>query len=341
ELTMPMYTESSPQIGMRPYFIEFLSVVSNSCNLCPTARHLAVYLFDIVMDRCDITVKELQVVSLVCLLLASKFEDNQVKVPKLQYLNHLAHLCNVDVVLNKQDLRRIEKVLLENFQWNLCLPTAAHYIDYYLCASVGANDRHNGWPVASLAKIKPLLEKYAYFFLDLSLQDHTFLHFRPSVIAAASVCAARICMQVSPMWSKELELTTWYFWEDLAQCTEMMLMYYNYVVKEASNTNQQAIIQKQEHEAVGNLSHQPAAEVFFQQSSYKPLDQHSATFSLFRSPVPDLCSAYRDSLQAHRPSDLLAGSADSSLYSYTARPASLRPSVQTLPVQAPMAVQVP
>uniref|UniRef100_A0A8D0KS12 Uncharacterized protein n=1 Tax=Strix occidentalis caurina TaxID=311401 RepID=A0A8D0KS12_STROC len=86
--------------------------------------------------------------------------------------------------------------------------------------------------------------------------------------------------------------------------------------------------------------HQATTQVLFQQSSYHPLAQHSAALSQFQSPVQDLCSAYRDSLQAHRPSSLLAGSADSPLHSYTALQGSLWPPAQTLPIQTPVAVQV-
>ncbi|XP_074912851.1 cyclin-J-like protein isoform X1 [Buteo buteo] len=340
ELKLPMYKAHSPQIGMRRYFIDLLTVLSNRCNLCPTARHLAIYLLDHFMDRYDITVKQLHIISFACLLLASKFEEKEDKVPKLEHVNNLACMCNVNVVLNKKDLLRMEMLVLENFNWNLCLPTPAHYIDYYLYVSIGENDLHNGWPITSLTKTKDFLEKYAYYFLDFSVQDHTFLHFRPSLIAAACVCASRICMQISPAWTTQLELLTCYSWEHLAQCIEMMFIYYENDIKEASNLKKQVTIQHQEQEAVENLSHRATTQVLFQQSSYHPLAQHSATLSQFQSPVQDLCSAYRDSLQAHRPSGLLAGSADSSLHSYAALQAGLRPSAQTLPIQTPIAVQV-
>lgn len=64
----------------------------------------------------------------------------------------------------------MEMLVLENFNWNLCLPTPAHYIDYYLYVSIGENDLHNGWPITSLTKTKDFLEKYAYYFLDFSVQ---------------------------------------------------------------------------------------------------------------------------------------------------------------------------
>ena len=58
---------------MRRYFIDLLTVLSNRCSLCPTARHLAIYLLDLFMDRYDITVKQLYVTSFACLLLASSW----------------------------------------------------------------------------------------------------------------------------------------------------------------------------------------------------------------------------------------------------------------------------
>ncbi|XP_061211421.1 cyclin-J-like protein [Neopsephotus bourkii] len=326
---------------MRRCLVDILILLSNHCKLCPTARHLAIYLLDLFMDRYDVTAKQLYIISFGCLLLASKFEDRRRKGPKLELLNKLAYMCNVDVVLSKQDLFTIEGLLLENFGWNLCMPTPAHYIDYYLYVSFGANDLHYGWPITSPNKVRELLETYAYYFLDLSVQDPTFLHFRPSLIAAASVCASRICLQVSPIWTMQLEWLTCYSLEHLAQCIEMMLMYYENDVNETSNINKQETIQYQEQEAVGNMSYQATTQVLFQQSSYHPLTQHSAAFSQFQWPVQDLCSAYRESLQqAHRPSGPPAGSTDSSLRSDTAPQDSLQPSAQALPIRAPFATQV-
>ncbi|KAM9373314.1 LOW QUALITY PROTEIN: cyclin-J-like protein [Phaethornis superciliosus] len=300
ELKLPLYRAHSPQLGLPRYFIELLTALT----LKPS-------------------------------FLAGKFEEKEDKVLKLEHLNNLACMCNVNLVLNKS-LLRMEMLLLENFNWNLCPPTPAHYIDYYLYASIG-DDLHNG-PITSLPKIKAYLEKYAYYFLDFSVQDPTFLRFRPSLTAAACVCASRICMQISPVWRTELEVLTFYSWEHLAQCIEMMLIYYGNDIKEAGNMKKQVAIQDQEQDVVGDLSHQATTQVLFQH--YHLLVQHSATFSHFQSPVQDLCSAYRDSLQAPRPSNLLAGSADSSLHSYTALPDSLQPAAQTLPIQMPIAVQV-
>lgn len=197
ELKLPAYKGQSPQLNLRRYFADLIAIVSNRFRLCPAARHLAVYLLDLFMDRYDVTVQQLHMVSLSCLLLASKcgtyltvqpcsrsvcaccdvlpliagkFEEREDRVPKLETLNSLGCMSSMNLVLTKQGLLHMELLLLETFQWNLYLPTAAHFIDYYLSIAVQEGDLHDGWPMTCLEKTKLYMAKYADYFLEVSLQ---------------------------------------------------------------------------------------------------------------------------------------------------------------------------
>lgn len=205
---MPSYKGQSPQLNFRRYFADLIAIISNRFRLCPAARHLAVYLLDLFMDRYDITVQQLHMVSLSCLLLASKcvtghtlqhmkcislsaltfcdvqmstfltagkFEEREDRVPKLETLNSLVCMSSMNLVLTKQGLLHMELLLLENFQWNLCLPTAAHYIEYYLSIAVHEGDLHDGWPMTCLEKTKLYMAKYADYCLEVSLQGESVL----------------------------------------------------------------------------------------------------------------------------------------------------------------------
>lgn len=99
-----------------------------------------------------------------------KFEEKEDSVPKLEQLNSLGCMTNMNLVLTKQNLLHMELLLLETFQWNLCLPTAAHFIDYYLSIAVHETDLHDGWPMVCLEKTKLYMAKYADYFLEVSLQ---------------------------------------------------------------------------------------------------------------------------------------------------------------------------
>ncbi|MEQ2188703.1 hypothetical protein GOODEAATRI_017689, partial [Goodea atripinnis] len=153
-----------------------------------------------------------------------KFEEREDHVPKLETLNTLGSMSSMNLVLTKQGLLHMELLLLETFSWNLYLPTAAHFIDYYLSIAVLDGDLHDGWPMASLEKTKSYMAKYADYFLEVSLQDHIFLCFAPSLVAAACVAASRLILHLSPSWAPRLQRLTGYAWENLMPCVEKLLM---------------------------------------------------------------------------------------------------------------------
>ncbi|KAJ8359811.1 hypothetical protein SKAU_G00163360 [Synaphobranchus kaupii] len=239
ELKLPSYKGQSPQLSLRRYFADLIAIVSNRFRLCPTARHLAVYLLDLVMDRYDISVQQLHVVALSCLLLASKFEEREDRVPKLDMLNNLDCMSSMNLVLTKQSLLHMELLLLETFQWNLYLPTAAHFVEYYLSITVHESDLHGGWPVASLEKTGMYMAKYADYFLEVSLQDQVFLNYAPSLVAAACVASSRVVLRLSPTWPSRLQCLTVYSWDHLSACTERLLVAHDSDVKEANRQKHQ------------------------------------------------------------------------------------------------------
>ncbi|KAK1905570.1 Cyclin-J [Dissostichus eleginoides] len=234
ELKLPSFKGQSPQLNLRRYFADLIAIVSNRFRLCPAARHLAVYLLDLFMDRYDVTVQQLHMVSLSCLLLASKFEEREDRVPKLETLNSLGCMISMNLVLTKQGLLHMELLLLETFQWNLYLPTAAHFIEYYLSMAVQEGDLHDGWPMTSFEKTKLYMAKYADYFLEVSLQDHQFLCFSPSLVSAACVATSRLILHLSPTWPPRLVCLTGYTWDNLVPCAEKLLIAHDSDVKEAN-----------------------------------------------------------------------------------------------------------
>ncbi|KAK5853580.1 hypothetical protein PBY51_014722 [Eleginops maclovinus] len=264
ELKLPSFKGQSPQLNLRRYFADLIAIVSNRFRLCPAARHLAVYLLDLFMDRYDVTVQQLHMVSLSCLLLASKFEEREDRVPKLETLNSLGCMSSMNLVLTKQGLLHMELLLLETFQWNLYLPTAAHFIEYYLSMAVHEGDLHDGWPMTSLEKTQLYMAKYTDYFLEVSLQDHQFLCFSPSLVSAACVATSRLILHLSPTWPPRLVRLTGYTWDNLVPCAEKLLIAHDSDVKDANKQKcqhpgpQQQQQQQQQGKAVYHGSGQTA-----------------------------------------------------------------------------------
>ncbi|KAJ8408888.1 hypothetical protein AAFF_G00247060 [Aldrovandia affinis] len=347
ELKLPAYRAHSPQIGMRRYFADLLAILSNRYQLCPTARHLAVYLLDLFMDHYDVAVKQLYIIALSCLLLASKFEEKEDRVPKLDQLNALGFMCSLNLVLSKRDLTRTELLLLETFGWNLCMPTPAHFIDYYLHASVHHTDLHNGWPLSSLSKTKAFMDKYTHYFLEVSLQDHAFLSFRPSQVAAACIAASRICLQITPSWSAPLQLLTGYTWDHLTRCIELMLLAHDNDVKEANKTktsplSAQALLQSQATPppSSSSSSSSPSQQLsLFQAGAHQHLSQRSVPASRLQAAGDSQAlgpASCQDYLQQHGAGLLPGTTSGGPFQSYP----SLAPGLRSLPLQGPIAMPV-
>ncbi|XP_042625491.1 cyclin-J-like isoform X2 [Cyprinus carpio] len=194
--------------------------------------------------------------------LQSKFEEREDHVPKLETLNSLGCMSSMNLVLTKQGLLHMELLLLETFQWNLYLPTAAHFIEYYLPVAVNEMDLHDGWPMVCMEKTMLYMSKYTDYFLEVSLQDHAFLRFVPSLVAAACVASSRVILHLSPTWPPRLQRLSAYTWEQLLPCVERLLIAHDSDVKEA---NKQKCPQ---------LSAQPAQMVYPVQGQSVSLHQY-------------------------------------------------------------------
>ncbi|KAH0629661.1 hypothetical protein JD844_011895 [Phrynosoma platyrhinos] len=314
---LPPYRAYSPLIGMRRYFADLLAVLSRRYKLCHITRHLAVYLLDLIMDYYDVHLTELYTISIVCLLLASKFEQREHKVPTLADVNNFSCMYGPNVTITKKKRLEMELLILKRVNWNLCLPTPAHYIDYYLCASVTPTDLHNGWPITFKAEARGLIEKYSHYFLEVSLQDHVFLYFRPSLVAAACMAASRICLAITPSWPITLRMITQYSWEDIAPCVDLMLVTYHKNIRAAMREKEQAMLLQQQ-QRMESLTFQFPAQVLFPPSPcYYPQAQHQDVPSQFQLPMRDPFAAFRASLQAPQSRSLASGNS------------SLLPSVST------------
>ena len=85
------------------------------------------------------------------------------------------------------------------------------------------------------------MQKYTSFFADLCLQEFDFQTYRPSLLAAAIVIAARRALVIRPLWNPRLEAVLQYPQESLAPVIEHIWSHYSvHFVDEAAQQDAQA-----------------------------------------------------------------------------------------------------
>ena len=64
----------------------------------------------------------------------------------------------------------MELKISQCLNWKLILPTAANFLDFYAMESLSIDNLHAGEKIVCLVQARSYLEKYAKYFVEVSLQ---------------------------------------------------------------------------------------------------------------------------------------------------------------------------
>jgi len=211
----------SPQLDKRAQLVDWTCDVAEKLGLCQSALHLAVKLIDLFMDGHDIQNPQLYLVCLGALLLAAKIEEKDGNVPRCSQLNTF-----VKNYFPLSDFFSLELVMLNFFNWNICLPTPCYFTSLLLPHAIQPSDHHNAGPILSFIKAQAYFQEYVEFFLKVSLCDVSFIDTLPSLLAASVIAAARRAFGLSPSWPDSLEVLTGYVEDQLSHLTTLLLFHH-------------------------------------------------------------------------------------------------------------------
>jgi G2/mitotic-specific cyclin-B, other len=152
---------------MRSILVDWLIEVHMKFRLEQETLYLCVNILDRYLSRVKVERKELQLVGVTALLLASKYEE--IYPPEVKDCVYIT-----DRAYTRQDILDMEANILTELQFNLTVPNAYPFLQRFLFI-VNATSTMN---IASR------------YYLDRMLQEHDVLKFRPSLLAAAVVCLA-------------------------------------------------------------------------------------------------------------------------------------------------------
>jgi len=132
------------------------------------------------------------------LLIASKYEE--IYVPALKDFVYIGDKAYV-----KEQIIAMEGIILNTLAFNFTVPSPLRFSERFL----------------KITKADDITTKFAYYLMELTLQNYDFLNYLPSVIAASAVYLARLALKQTP-WPEELQYESEYSEGDLKSCVSLL-----------------------------------------------------------------------------------------------------------------------
>ena len=172
------YMEKQKDINekMRAVVINWVIEVHNRFKLYPETLFLSVNIFDRYLNRKIMKRNRLQLLGVVCLLIACKYEE--IFSPEIRDF-----VCILDKSFEKEDILSMEKEVLTVLKFSVTVATSLKFYEI-LCIKINTS------------KIDFFFGKY---LLELSLLNHKFLNYHPSLVASSALYIALI------LYKKETE----------------------------------------------------------------------------------------------------------------------------------------
>lgn len=206
------YMQDQPDINpaMRAILIDWFVEVQVKFKMGDRTLYLAINIVDRFLARRRILKRNLQLLGVTSMSIASKFEE--IYPPELRDFEWIAKDTST-----KEQIQAMEAVVLTAIEFSLCCPTPVHFLQRFARAN-GCDDRH-----AFLAM----------FLLELSMTELDMVRFPPSHLVSAALLLSNKLLRRSPSWTPGMEAATGFDECTLGTCACAMC-----AVFEASSSSQ-------------------------------------------------------------------------------------------------------
>ncbi|KAK8633012.1 hypothetical protein V6N13_013866 [Hibiscus sabdariffa] len=199
-----MHLQTDINEKMRAILIDWLIDVHQKFELSPEAFYLTVNLIDRFLSVKVVPRRELQLLGMSAMLIATKYEE--IWPPEVNDL-----VCISDRAYTHEQILLMEKTILGKLEWTLTVPT--HYV--FLARFIKA----------SIPDLK--MENMVYFLAELGIMHYETIRFRPSMVAASAVYAARCTLNKTPTWTDTLKFHTGYSEQQLVDCAKLLAYFHS------------------------------------------------------------------------------------------------------------------
>ncbi|KAH7541986.1 hypothetical protein FEM48_Zijuj02G0025400 [Ziziphus jujuba var. spinosa] len=197
-----MASQSDINSKMRSILVDWLIEVHHKFELNPETLYLTINIVDRFLSMKVVPRRELQLVGISSMLLASKYEE--IWSPEVNDF-----VCISDNAYAKEQILAMEKAILGKLEWFLTVPTPYVFLVRYAKASLPFDEQ---------------MENMVFFLAELGLMNYTTItNYSPSILAASAVYAARCTLEISPFWTETLKHNTGYSEDQLMDCAELLV----------------------------------------------------------------------------------------------------------------------
>jgi len=185
---------------MRTILVDWLIDVHLKFRLLPETLYLTIDIIDRFLNEKVVSRQKLQLVGVVAMLIASKYEE--IYPPKVKEFIYIS--ANT---YNKEEVLRMERYMLATLDFHLTVPTIFNFLKRGLL--VGDVDTTTGM--------------LAHYISELALLDYKMLVYLPSTVAAASIFLANKVMNTKEPWSQVMQRYTTYQIGNFERCAKDLL----------------------------------------------------------------------------------------------------------------------
>lgn len=205
---------------MRAILIDWLVEVHLKFKLMPETLFLTINLIDRFLSVRAVSRKNLQLVGVTAMLLASKYEE--IWAPEVRDFVYIS-----DKAYTRNQILVMERDMLNTLSFKLSVPTPYQF----MCRFIKANGAE---------KQQALLVS---FLVELSLPEYHMLRYPPSQLAAGAICASNEILGKQPQWNHTLMMHTRYTKEQVLQVAQEMAK----LMRKASSESLVAVHKKYSH----------------------------------------------------------------------------------------------
>ncbi|MCL7027316.1 hypothetical protein MKW94_017672 [Papaver nudicaule] len=208
EISSPIgdYMDQQTEIDVhrRRALVEWLIGVQYTLKVPSEVLFLAVHIVDRYLELNLVLPKDLLLLGLSAMLIAAKYEEDYPPAVE-EYVTVASGRYNREQILG------MEKLLLEDLGWSLTVPTAYHFLVRFIKAA-GADKE---------------MENLVFFMAELGLMQYEITRYCPSMFAASAVYAAKLHLEMTPVWNETLEFHTGYSEPEVTECAQKLLSFHS------------------------------------------------------------------------------------------------------------------